>query len=914
MYIDVDSIPTLPAIAIEAIRLMEGKHSNFKSVADLLRNDQVLAGRIIHYVNSAYTGARTEISTISRAIALLGFNTVRSIILSASVFDCFSSSVPKKKANLVNFWLHSIGVAVTTEALAKKLGFPNPEEAYIAGLIHDMGKLVSYIQNPEKFEEVCVELEKGGNYSTKNLLPLDVENQILGTNHTEIGKIIAKQWKFPKLLARAMWMHHQPVYETIKPDNDNICQLIRFADTLCVTHNIGSSYFLSTNAYDHQHYHYALENLIFYHNFSSTEIEDMMGDVLTKVKNVANILGFCDEEIYRNLVSSANVSLGSMSRNLEQKNQELTATNKVLDATYKMSHKLRSGLSLTETIQEIILAAKDAFGVKRCLCMIRNDLTHEYVGQVFSEESFEEFSVPISNIEIKTKLRESDSDIEEEALKRLKRANRDFSKGTILESGVADIVSGSQFLATFFLADKNAHGRPERIIGELMIDFQDTLNLENKLDELNRNFEILTAAAGSAIECILMEKDLDHQAKKMAAASRKMEESQRQLFHSHRLATVGSLAAGAAHEINNPLTIISLHLQMLERMLEKRENTSELMERLKVISNQEQRISKIISELMGFARPSQPKLSASDVNEIMNRVLKVIGDRVSMGKIIVKNEINENLPRVKVDPLQIEQVFMNLLINANHSMAEGGTIILKAENKNSNIVTVQVTDTGTGIAKKNLGKVFDPFFTTKKEGEGTGLGLAICHSIVEHNGGTLLFDSIEGQGTTFYVNLPIDKVSRLKAMKKVIDQKQKKTESIPENYRILIVDDERLLNETVQECLRVAGYEVDGAYDGVEGIGMLNYKKYNLILLDIRMPRKDGLDVLEFVKEEYPEIHVIIITGLASVKEIKETVKMGAFAVIKKPFKIESVISKIDEALRDKTSIDLSKKTKFSKE
>ena len=408
---------------------------------------------------------------------------------------------------------------------------------------------------------------------------------------------------------------------------------------------------------------------------------------------------------------------------------------------------------------------------------------------------------------------------------------------------------------------------------------------------------MLATAAANGVERILLEKDLQTQAREMAEASRKMEESQRQLFHSHRLATVGRLAAGAAHEINNPLTIISLNLQIMDRLLSQGEGSMpELRDRLKVISGQEQRISKIIGELMGFARPSHPKLEATDVGRVMHDVLMVIGDRVSMVKIAVDNQIPADLPKVYVDAGQIEQVFMNLLINANHAMPDGGAITLRAEVDRRNRVVVLISDTGTGIAKENLGKIFDPFFTTKKEGEGTGLGLAICHSIVEHNGGALQVQSEVGVGSTFMVRLPVDQGSRLQTMKRAVDQKPKAV-PVDEQSRILVVDDERLLNEMLQECLRSAGYEVDGAYDGVEGIGLLRYKKYHLILLDIRMPRKDGLEVLKFVRGEYPDIPVIIVTGLASMQEIKETVKNGAFACIKKPFQLDKVLIKVSEAL-----------------
>lgn len=896
-HIDIDSIPTLPAIAMEAIRLMEGDQSNFNSIADLLKNDQVLSGRILHYANSAFVGARTEITTISRAISLLGFTTIRSIILSVAVFECFSGQLASRREELVKFWLHSIGVAATAEILAGKLGFSQPDEAYLAGLVHDIGKLVCFLHLPEGFMKVCQELERQGDYGVEAPLALEMEEEIMGLTHTEVGKLVAEQWLFPAGLVKSMWLHHQPVFSTIKPAPENLHQLVRFADVLCVAHSIGSSYFLSANAYDHQHYHFALENLLLHHQLGPADLEEVVKQVLLRVNEMATILGINDAEKYRSLVSSANQSLGHMSLDLNQRNRELVQANRVLDSTYAMTRRLRSGLTIGEAIQEVLTGAREAFGVSRCLCMVVDAKRGVFVGQISTATGTEGFESPLSGEPKEGAQTCRNADLEVAAIQRLKQATLQFEQGDLIESGVADILAGSEFLASFFVADKRANGRRERVIGELMLDFQGIDHGVGGMEALTRNFQVLSTAAANGIERILLEKDLHAQAKEMAETSRKMEESQRQLFHSHRLASVGRLAAGAAHEINNPLTIISLNLQIMDRLLTQEDtNLQEIRNRLKVISGQEQRISKIIGELMGFARPTQPKLEATDVTRIMNAVLMVIGDRVSMIKIKIDNQIPVDLPNVYVDAGQIEQVFMNLLINANHAMPDGGTLTLRAEIDRNNRVSLAISDTGTGIAKENIGKIFDPFFTTKKEGEGTGLGLAICHSIVEHNGGALQVQSEEGVGSTFIVRLPIDQGSRLQTMKKAVDQKRTAPSS-EEVCRILVVDDERLLNEMLQECLRAAGYEVDGAYDGVEGIGQLRYKKYNLLMLDIRMPRKDGLEVLKFVKDEYPEMPVIIVTGLASMEEIKATIKNGAFACIKKPFQLDKVLTKVSEAL-----------------
>ena len=525
-----------------------------------------------------------------------------------------------------------------------------------------------------------------------------------------------------------------------------------------------------------------------------------------------------------------------------------------------------------------------------------------FVGQLYEYDTFHEIQLPMHLEGMKEIKTSGLTDIEAEALQCLERTTVEISSGGVVEQGLTNLLTGSRFMATFFTAAPSSPLSKHPILGELVVDFS---NLDGFQKEdfagLKKQFEALALAAGSALEKILLAKGLALQTKEIAETSRKMEESQRQLFHSHRLATVGRLAAGAAHEINNPLTVISLNVQVLEQLIENLECDPQVPQRLNKIADQGDRISKIIQDLMGFAHPAQPDFCQSSIYQIMLKVLSILEDRVAMDKIELENQIPDDLPPVMVDPMQIEQVFMNLMVNANHAMPDGGKLILSGS-VHKGFIETRVTDTGQGISKENIGKIFDPFFTTKKEGEGSGLGLAICHSIVEHNGGIMKVESNVGAGTTFSVFLPTDKSNRLREMKKAIEE-QKKTDmgrDVAGKYRLLVIDDERAINDTLQDSLRQAGYEVDGAYDGVEGLGLLRYKDYDLVLLDIRMPRKDGIEVLEFIREEYPHIQIIIITGLASLEEIQETVKMGAFACMKKPFRLEEVLERVAKALQKK--------------
>ena len=889
---------------------MNGDAATFDSIADLIKNDQVLAGKVLNYANSSYVGARQKITTVPQAISVAGFNAVRSLTLSVSIFDCFAENLSHHRESLVNFWLHSIGVAAAAEALAQKIDFPFKDEAYLAGLMHDIGKLICYVQFPDSFTQVCEELERQGSYSTKASLPLETEQLLMGVNHVDSGAFIGERYNFPDFLSRAMWLHHQPVVEPIAPDLENLPQLIRFADVLCVTHHVGSSYFLSSTPINHDNYHFSLENLVRLHNLTEQDINEVMADVHRRVEEVSRVLDCWDEESYHKLVSSANVSLGSMGLDLEQGNRELSETNQVLEATCNMNQRLNPGLTLKEASKIVVDAVCEAFDVSRCLCLIRDVEDRNFVGCSVDGSDYHDFELPIRlddmfNGQINVKV-----DIEVEAASQLGLVTHDLLHGKIQDSKIIKMVTGSSFMATFFMAGKDSRWRKEQLLGELVVDFASGPDfVSHNMQALSKKFEAMASSVGTAIERILLEIDLTRQAKKLAETSRKMEENQRQLFQNHRLATVGRLAAGAAHEINNPLTIISLNLQLIKRLLDGVPDNATLLERLQIIGDQETRISQIIQDLMGFARPSEPEFTPTDLGGLIEKVFKLFDTRIEAQRIEVVKNIASDAPHILIDSQQIEQVFMNLFLNAYHAMPDGGTLTVDARATEDH-VEVFVSDTGTGISKENLGKIFDPFFTTKMEGEGMGLGLAVCHSIVEHNRGSMKVSSELDNGSTFTVSLPVDKSSRLRELKGVLKSKKKETDIVNGETApsLLVIDDERVLNDILQETLRAAGYKVEGAYDGVEGIEKLRHQKYNLVLLDIRMPRKDGLDVLKFIRREYPEVKVIIITGLASLPEIKETVKLGAFACLKKPFLLERVIETIEQAL------DINKTEKDSQE
>lgn len=240
---------------------------------------------------------------------------------------------------------------------------------------------------------------------------------------------------------------------------------------------------------------------------------------------------------------------------------------------------------------------------------------------------------------------------------------------------------------------------------------------------------------------------------KRKEAEEREREMQKELYLSSRLAAIGELAAGVAHQINNPLTGI---LGFSQRLLRKTTDP-ETSQELKIIHTEAERAAKIVQNLLIFARRREPKKEYSDVNNIVQSALELRAYELKTSNIEVITNMAPSLPKIMLDSHQIQEVFLNLILNAEQAMTEangGGKLIIKTE-ENKRYVRITFTDDGPGIPAEHLDKIFDPFFTTKGEKSGTGLGLSVCHGIITEHGGRIYAKSKPGKGASFFVELPI---------------------------------------------------------------------------------------------------------------------------------------------------------------
>jgi PAS domain S-box-containing protein len=287
--------------------------------------------------------------------------------------------------------------------------------------------------------------------------------------------------------------------------------------------------------------------------------------------------------------------------------------------------------------------------------------------------------------------------------------------------------------------------------------------LEKEVEERTKDLAAgMREAEKQRLAMINMLEDIEAAHRELAKVNEQLKNTQAQLVQSAKMAAVGELASGVAHEINNPLTAILNNVQLI-KLIEKEKgsiSSEEIKEITKMIEDAALRCKSITTTLLDFSHLSKGEFKPVSINEIVEKVLTLIEYEMKVESIFVQKEFSENLPLVNGDSQLLQQVILNIIANARwaikkKSERKGGTITIKTYyNEDQNTVFVAISDTGIGISKENLERIFDAFFTTKEVGEGTGLGLSICYNIIKHHKGRIEVESKVGEGTTFSIILP----------------------------------------------------------------------------------------------------------------------------------------------------------------
>jgi len=376
-----------------------------------------------------------------------------------------------------------------------------------------------------------------------------------------------------------------------------------------------------------------------------------------------------------------------------------------------------------------------------------------------------------------------------------------------------------------------------------------------------------------------------------------------QLQQAHKMEAIGTLAGGIAHDFNNLLMGI---LGSTSLMLFNITSNHPHYESLKNVEQYVQSGAKLTKQLLGIARGGKYEVKPADLNKLLEKTSEMF--RRTSKDIRIYAKYQTQIWPVEVDQSQIEQVLLNLYVNAWQAMPDGGELYLQSENvfldeehvrllslKPGRCVKLTITDTGVGMDETTIQRIFDPFFTTKEMGRGTGLGLASVYGIIKNHDGIIDVFSKKGEGATFSIYLPASD-------KKIIEEKEKPREILKGVEMVLLVDDEDSIVDVGGEILHMMGYQVLSARSGKEAVELYqkNQATIDIVVLDMIMPEMGGEETHDKLKEINPKVKVLLSSGYSIDGKAKEILEKGCDGFIQKPFTVEELSQKIREILDKK--------------
>lgn len=749
-----EELPTLPAVAVRVLEVTGEDEGSAKRVVELISSDPSLTARILKLVHRADLGVRAEVNSVERAVVLLGFEAVRAAVLAVSMFETFppphqpphqpsqqgSSSTPAGSGGRAGaaaftregFWRHSIAVGACAELLAKELKGPAAKEvgggggeAFLCGLLHDIGKVALDAALPKSFAKVieATELVRG------NLA--DVERQVVGIDHMVVGKRLCERWKLPSVVRDCVWLHGQmPGALPRSVARPRLVNLVTLADVLVREQHLGYS-----GNYAFPVPRAALLEAV---GVSEEQVSRVMAGLVEAIEARAGALGIGEAstgEMYRQALAAANKELGRVSVQLAARNKRLAVRAKFFDSLAEFHGALRADAPPGLVLRAIAETAQEALGAVAVAA----------------------FSVPPGQGYAEIVVCEGDREPETVVAECGTRPVWGGGAGGVAPAdgrlefamgAVSPRLGGGKRWWTGLVAEGECVGG--------VIWASKGEGDEEEVERLRASKVELAGLSGGwslALRTAQIRDEARTLAEQLAEANRNLQDAQGELLRAKTLVTIAEMAAGAAHEMNNPLAVISGRSQLLASTL-----TDELPKKsAKLIAEQTERLSGMITELMEFAKPVPPVMGAVDVASAVARAVEGAKARPGQsGRAVAVGATD--VPAVRGDSGQVAGALTEIIDNALQATdAERGKVeVSAAHDPVGGTVVVTVADDGCGMDETVQRRAFDPFYSFKPAGRRRGMGLARALRWVEAMGGQIRLESRPGAGTRVTVLLPVD--------------------------------------------------------------------------------------------------------------------------------------------------------------
>lgn len=729
----IDALPTLPTVATRLLALTANDQTHARRVIELVNSDPALTSKVLALCRRADTGLRADVMTIERAVLMLGFSAIRSAALSVKVVEAFTQlSAAGEAADLhrfdrVGFWRHSLAVAILSELIAaahpgvKDL---NPDEAFVCGLLHDVGKLALDHVLPKSFARVIelTDLNQG------NIA--EFERRVVGLDHHTVGKRLAEQWQLPHRLQDCIWLHGS-AYDTLpRLEHRRMIGLVGLADLLARRHHIGYSG-------NHQFKQSAAELAVAL-ELDPHRCDKVMPQVFEELEKRSLAMGLDEKpsrELFLQSIQQANQVLGRLNSALERRGRAASRQTQVIDAIAAFHAAATPGRSVQDVMNQVAASVRSTLGGGFYALLMQQE-SPAGDDRAWLVCQYGEHSRPL-----RCELAEPPPH------------SPDLWALDPREPAMLSLASILPWVTDYLVDAPDL--RQVRVL-PLSCGWGTAAVLLHNRDDLPPwpQLSSLTSTWGAAIAAAAQHDGARRLGEDLAEANSALAEAQDRLLRSESMARLGEMAAGAAHEMNNPLAVISGRSQLLALTLPP---GSKEHHAAQTIVEQAHHLSDLITSLRLFADPPKPTRRPCDVAALLREAIEQVKlDVPPADEVKLNLLIGDDLPALSIDAQQIAQAIHELLVNAVQAEPKSTVTINCRVDAAQHQLVIQVSDDGVGMDDHTLSHAMDPFFSAKRAGRRVGMGLARARQLVAGHGGGIDLRSVMGRGTAATVVIPLD--------------------------------------------------------------------------------------------------------------------------------------------------------------
>jgi signal transduction histidine kinase/HD-like signal output (HDOD) protein len=714
----VDRLPTLPGVAHQVLSLAMAEQPNPRRIQQFLESDAALAARAIESA-ARFARAAQPVTTIEDVLASLPADELTADLLTIRIVDAEAL----RHGRLQRLWEHNLATAMAAQTIAGRLGTVSPREAALAGLLHDIGLIALPVLMPKAFRQILDRMQADSRD------PLEVEREVLGVDHTVVGKRLAQRWGLPASVQSAAWLHHQSSGAVPGPDAA-VARIVHVADL--IAQQEGYAFYPSPRVSESAAE--AAERL----GLSGAHAEQIAQQVAAALPANAASIGLEDEPTPGQLwhvVSRANLRLGALYRHLSGRRRRLETETRRADLLVRLNGRLAACRSTREILEAVSDTAREALGLHVVVPYVLGGPC-EYIEGVFAGGPADgHFLYEVSKEQgLETLLADRPPARPGRALPM--RAER--IEAWLFDRQGPHLGEGPFYTVPMLVEDAKVGG----------LVFSLPPSRRDLTDQEAGELAALASMAGVALKRAQAESDLTALSEELAEVNRELQLAQEDQLQRRNVAAVSEMAAGAAHEINNPLAVISGRAQQLLAD----EKDAQRRGLLESIVHQAARVSDILRELREFARPPAPVRQDCCPSDLARQVAGALGQEAAASGVQLSVEAPPEVPPIRVDPGQVAGALSEIVRNAVEACAGGGQVTLMVRPLVSDgLVRLSVVDTGPGMRPEDRARALDPFFSGREAGRHRGLGLPRAFRAIQANGGQMTLDSKTGQGTTVRV-------------------------------------------------------------------------------------------------------------------------------------------------------------------